>query len=304
MKPTDLLKDYLDGLPLRKIADQVKLSPPTVYRRCLFGLKSLPHNLEVTRRSVNLSAYSGYLVFDGKYLPVKDYKEEVVLLWGADFLSHNLPHFLLAPSENYQACLSYFSTIRELGYPLCLLICDDNDAIKMAARYIYPNVVVQTCQNHFLENVRRDLNIRSDQTYQNFYFHLESVLKEKLNHFDFNLALGEIFKRFEGETNERVSNWLGVLLRFKEELLAYQKFPQSPWTTNLIEAYNSHLEGRLKTIKGFQSYHSANLWLNGYVLRRRLKSFTDCEKPFKHLNGRSPLQIVLKTGQKLPPIFD
>ena len=304
MKSADLLKGYLDGLPLRKISDQVKLSPATVYRRCLSELKSLPCNLEVTRKSVDLSLYSGYLVFDGKYLPVKGYPEELVLLWGADFLSHDLPHFLLAPSENYQACLSYFSSIKTLGYNLRLLICDDNDAIKMAARYIYPDASVQTCQNHFLENVRRDLNIRSDQTYQSFYFHLESVLKEKLNPFEFNLALSDVFKKFEGETNERVSNWIGVFLKFKEELLAYQKFPGSPWTTNLTEAYNSHLEGRLKTIKGFQSYHSADLWLNGYVLRRRLKPFTDCEKPFKHLNGKSPLQNVLKTGGKLPPIFD
>ena len=304
MKSADFLKGYLDGLPLRKIADQVKLSPPTIYRRCLFQLKSLPRNLEVTRKSIDLSAYSGYLVFDGKYFPVKGYPEELVLLWGADFLSHDLPHYLLAPSENYQACLSYFASLKELGYPLRLLICDDNDAIKMAVRYIYPNVSIQTCQNHFLENVRQDLNIRSDQTYQNFYFHLEAVLKEKLNPFEFNLRLAEIFKTFEGETNERVSNWIGVFLRFKEELLAYQKFPGSPWTTNLIEAYNSHLEGRLKTIKGFQSYHSADLWLNGYILRRRLKPFTDCEKPFKHLNGRSPLQNVLKNGQRLPPILD
>lgn len=300
----ELLKDYLDGLPLRKIADQVKLSPPTIYRRCLSGLKFLPRNLEVTRKSVDLSSYSGYLVFDGKYLAVKGYPEKIVLLWGADFLSHDLPHYLLAPSENYQACLSYFSSLKELGYSLRLLICDDNDAIKMAVRYIYPNVSVQTCQNHFLENVRKDLSIRSDPTHQPFYLSLEGVLKEKLDPFEFNLRLAEIFKKFEGQTNERISNWIGTFLKYKEELLAYQKFPESPWTTNLIEAYNSHLEGRLKTIKGFQSYHSANLWLNGYLLRRRLKAFTDCEEPFKHLNGKSPLQNVLRTGEKLPLIFD
>lgn len=304
MKSADLLRGYLDGLPLRKISDQVKLSPPTVYRRCLSQLKFLPRNLEITRKFVNLFRYSGYLVFDGKYFPVKGYREGLVLLWGADFLTHDIPHFLLAPSENYQACLSYFSSIKALGYPLRLLICDDNDAIKMAVRYIYPNVVIQTCQKHFLENVRKDLNVRSDSTYQPFYLSLESALKEKLSPFDFNLALGKIFKEFKGEANERVSGWIGTFLKFREELLAYQRFPGSPYTTNLIEAYNSHLEGRLKTIKGFQSYRSANLWLNGYILRRRLKPFTDCEDPFKHLNGKCPLQNVLKTGLKLPPIFD
>lgn len=304
MESGDLLKDYLDGLPLRKIADQVRLSPPSVYRRCLSQLKTLPRNLEVTRRCVDVSRYSGYLVFDGKYLPVKGYREGLVLLWGADFLTHDIPHFLLAPSENYQACLSYFSSLESSGYKLRLLVCDDNDATKMAARDTYPEVCIQTCQKHFLENVRKDLNIRSDPAYQEFFFALEVVLKEKLNPFEFNLALGRILKRFGGGTNERVSNWIGTFLKFKEELLAYRKFPQSPWTTNLIEAYNSHLEGRLKTIKGFQSYHSADLWLNGHVLRRRLKPFTDCEEPFKHLNGKSPLQNVLKTGQKLPSIFD
>lgn len=243
-------------------------------------------------------------MFDSKYFPVKGYREDLVLLWGADFETHDLPHFLLAPSESYLACLSYFSSIKALGYNLRLLTCDDNDAIKMAVRYVYPDVSVQTCQKHFLENVRKNLNVRSDSTYPPFYLSLERVLKEKLSPSDLNLALGRIFKEFKGETNGRVSGWIGTFLKFKEELLAYQRFPGSPYTTNLIEAYNSHLEGRLKTIKGFQSYRSANLWLNGYITRRRLKPFTDCGDPFKHLNGKCPLQSVLKTGLKLSPIFD
>jgi hypothetical protein len=93
------------------------------------------------------------------------------------------------------------------------------------------------------------------------------------------------------------------MIRRKEELLAYQKFPGSPWTTNLIEAYNSHLEARLRALKGFESYHSADLWINGYVLRRRLKPFTDCGEYFKHLNGKTSLGEVLKRDQNLPQIF-
>jgi transposase-like protein len=227
----------------------------------------------------------------------------VVLLWGIDFETHDIPHYLLAPSESYVACLSYFSSIKSLGYNLKLLVCDDNDAIKMAVRYVHPDASIQTCQNHFLESVRRDLNVRSSKTHQPFFLNIEAVLKQRLNPFSFNLKLAETYKEFNGIENRRVAYWISEMIRRKEELLAYQKFPDSPSTTNTIEAYNSHLEARLKALKGFGSFHSADLWINGYILRRRLKPFTDCGEYFKHLNGKSSLENVLKDNQKLPQIF-
>ena len=174
----------------------------------------------------------------------------------------------------------------------------------MAARYIYPSVSIQTCQNHFLESIRRDLNIRSSKTYQPFFLSIETVLREKLDPFSFNLRLQEVYKEFKGVGDERISFWIGEMIRRKEELLAYQKFPGSPATTNLVEAYNSHLNPRLNTLKGFQSYHSANLWINGYILRRRLKAFTDCGQYFKHLNGKRSLEESIKRGLNLPELFD
>lgn len=173
----------------------------------------------------------------------------------------------------------------------------------MAARYVYPNASVQTCQNHFLEGIRRDLNVRSSKTYQPFFLNIEAVLKERLDPVSFNLKLGEIYKEFKGVENQRVSYWISEMMRRKEELLAYQRFPGSPSTTNIIEAYNSHLEARLRALKGFESYHSADLWINGYILRRRLKPFTDCGEYFKHLNGKRSLEKVLKSGLNLPQIF-
>lgn len=200
--------------------------------------------------------------------------------------------------------MSFFSQLKDLGYALRIVVCDDNEAIKLAVRYVYPRALIQTCQKHFLENLRQDLNIRSSHQYEFFFYRLEEVLKFQVDPAEFNLELSQIDKEFEGRKDEKVSHWLGEMLRLKEELLAYQQVPNSPWTTNLIEAYNSHLEGRLKTIKGFQSFHSADLWLNGYVLRRRLKAFTDCEEPFKHLNGKPPLKNSLQTDLKLPQIFN
>src|SRR3989337_3149128 len=78
------------------------------------------------------------------------------------------------------------------------------------------------------------------------------------------------------------------------ELTAYTKLTNVPRTTNLIESFNSHLEGRLKTIKGFQSFKHADTWLNAYFLNRRLKPFTDCEKRFRYLNGKRSLELSKK----------
>ena|GEM_PF-6948598 len=52
------------------------------------------------------------------------------------------------------------------------------------------------------------------------------------------------------------------------------KFPIKylPRTTNIIESYNSHLQGRLSSIRGFENFKTANNWLNAYFLRRRIKT--------------------------------
>ena len=87
-----------------------------------------------------------------------------------------------------------------------------------------------------------------------------------------------------------------------DELFLYQTIPHCPRTNNIIECFNSHLQGRLKTIKGFQSFHSAERWLNGYLLRRRTKPYTDCEGVFTKYNGRMPLELSLKRDTEWPAI--
>ena len=80
----------------------------------------------------------------------------------------------------------------------------------------------------------------------------------------------------------------------KIELFNYLKIPGAPNNTNLIELYNSHLNGRLRTIKGFQSTKSASSWLNAYLIRRRTKTLTDCEGKFKYLNQHCSLEFTIK----------
>lgn len=294
------LQLYLDGIPLRKIAFEKKSSASTIGRQTTRQLKKLPDNFLITKRYCG--SFNGYLVFDGKYVHVRGYPRGAAFLWGVDFLTHDIPHCQLAPSENYLACAEYFYRLRELDYPLRLLICDDNDAIIRAVRDVYPAVTVQLCNNHYLENIRRDLNVRSSEHYQHFFLLIEQIFHQHLNLVAYSRTLSAIYKQYSYEP--KAVRWIGDMIRRQSLLLAYHQFPRSPNTTNLIEAYNSHLEGRLHSLKGFQSFAGARLWLNGYVLRRRLKTLTDCGGYFKPLNGKCPLQNTLQPDLKLPPIFD
>lgn len=172
----------------------------------------------------------------------------------------------------------------------------------MAARYVYPKVVIQTCLNHYKENMRRDLCIRSRGTYVQFFLEVEKMFKDRLCLPEFVQRLAEIYSKYKEDTN--CLRWITDLMNRRKELVAYHQFEKAPNTTNLIECYNSHLEARLKVLRGFENYHSAKLFINGYILRRRLKNFTDCKGKFKHLNGKCSLQNSLKRGLNLPSLFN
>lgn len=75
-------------------------------------------------------------------------------------------------------------------------------------------------------------------------------------------------------------------------------------TMNLIEYLNSHLHGRLKTIKGFESLSHADTWLNAYFLRRRIKKLTDCKGKFRYMNGKTGVSMTQKHGIDIPTYFD
>lgn len=78
----------------------------------------------------------------------------------------------------------------------------------------------------------------------------------------------------------------------REYLLSYLEHPRLriPNTTNLIEGYNSQLELRLSSIRGFESEITAKNYINAWIIKRRLSKFTDCKKHFKPLNGKSPIE--------------
>ena len=291
--------DHLDGMPLRKIADRYKVSISSAFSKVRSYLDKLPNCADVTRKYC--SRFSGILVVDGKFVCVRGYEKKIPTFYGIDYLSHDIPTFKLMPSENYEACVNYFKSLRLLNYPLRALVSDDNPNIREACLAIYPNAIIQICQNHYLENVRKTLNVRTDPTYTPFMRRVEVLFKFKRSKDDFNRYAKTILNDYQD-----FSICVAVMIDIHKKkglLLGYLNCKHCPRTTNIIESFNSHLNARLESIKGFKSFRSADLWLNGYFLRRRIKRFTDCRGKFKHLNGKKSLEQTQKCDVVIPPLF-
>lgn len=298
-----ILSDHLDGLSFRALANKYNISSMKAWRICEEGLMRLPNNNQFTFNYC--SRFSNTFVFDGKYFNVASDKYDWVLLWGFDYFRHDIPVFILSPSEGYQAWSKFFFHFRLLKHHPQLMVVDDNYNLKLAARKHFPAVKIQTCYNHFKENIRRDLHIRSDKTnqYRDFMNRIESILNSsnKLSDDTFNHWMFCLYRDYKQDPI--CLSILTNIEKYKQELLAYRNIPQAPLTSNLIEGFNSHLEGRLQKLRSFQTVKYARLWFNGYVLKRRFTKFTDCSPKFRYLNGKRGVDLTKKERVGLPLLF-
>lgn len=171
----------------------------------------------------------------------------------------------------------------------------------MAARSCFPAVKIQTCFNHFKENIRRDLKVRSDNTYTGFMRKIEDVFDAKYNDGALNKKLFSLYQ--DNRYDPVCLSVLTTIEKYKTELLGYRHIHQAPVTTNLIEGMNGHLESRLVSLRSFQSVNHAKLWFNGYILKRRFTKFTDCRGKFRYLNGKTGVEMTKKERIDLPLLF-
>lgn len=281
---------HIDGIPERKLANEYDLSEGAVHKIIVSELSALPENSWLTKEHAGI--YSGILVLDGKYVKVRGYEKKIPLLWGIDYLTHDIPVMLLVPSENEIAFSRYFGILQETGYIPTIVVVDDRAGIATALRRHFPHAKVQLCHVHYLENLRNSLKVRTETRHIEFFLKVRELLKLR-DLSTLKRRVGELVLHYEQVNVVYQQIVLGIWGR-RRELFAYLSVPECPNNTNLIELYNSHLNGRLKTVKGFKSFHSASRWLNAYVVRRRTKELTDCEGKFKHLNGRCSLEIASK----------
>ena len=190
-----------------------------------------------------------------------------------------------------------------LNYPLNVVVADDRSSLPLALKQVFPDVPMQLCLNHYIENIRQQLHIRTDPTHLHFFNALKQrVFDEYENDEKLNIVLDNLWKEY-CKNNLIRQMILSQIDKRRKELFAYKKLLNCPMNTNLIELFNSHFNARLKTLKGFKTEEHAMLWLNGMVVRRRTKPFTDCCPKFKHLNGKCSLQVSIKKQAKWPEIL-
>jgi len=288
------LLSHIQGQSFRSIAESSGVTAPTAFRAYVKASKNIPPVIDITRNYC--SRFCGILLVDGKYVKVRGYKKKIPVIYGIDYLTHDIVHFVLGPSENYNLLLKFFSSLKLANYPLQAIVSDDNRNIPEACLKVYPTAIWQLCQNHFKHNLRITLNLANDPTYKPFMKELETLFSGKISIEDFKSRALKIYNKY-GETDDLCKKVMLDIARRSPDLLGYLKLKNTPRTTNLIESFNSHLQGRLKTIKGFQNFKNAKNWLNIYFIRRRLKKFTDCEKQFKKLNGTASLEHTLSNKE-------
>jgi len=301
-KASCLWISHVDGIPYRKLADEYSLSHAQTYARVAKELDQLPTNTRLTYDYCN--RFGGILVVDGKYVKVKGYKQKIPFLYGIDYLTHDIPVGILVPSESEEAFRKFFRLLKTCGYPLRVVVCDDVvSSLEQGLKYYYPKAKIQLCQNHYIENIRQTLYVRTRNNHQHFFNSLcKHVFKEYKNNKQLDKALHHVLTKRAKKDIMRQQIVMEINKR-REELFTYKQIPNCPKDTNLIELFNSHINARLKSIKGFKSLQSAKRWLNAYIIRRRTKPFTDCAGRFRKLNGKTSFQITIKKSADWPDIL-
>ncbi len=294
----------MDGVPFRKLGDEYKLSGAQAYARVIAELNTIPDNTWLTKEYCDPNKFSGILVLDGKFVKIAEHGQKIPFIYGIDYMTHDIPVALLATGESHMAFTELFRMLRECNYPLKVVVCDDRVTVKSALARAYPRAKIQLCQNHYLENFRRALHVRTEATYHRFFASLQKRVFQKVDITDstINQGLRYLLDRY-GEHDELCRAIIMEVHDRRDFLFQYLTIPNCPRDTNLVELYNSHLQGRLKSMKGFESFNAAKRWLNAYIIRRRTKKFTDCDIKFKGLNGYPSLFLTIKQGKEWPNII-
>jgi transposase-like protein len=279
------------------------LSGSQTYARVITELDQLPKNSFLTQTLCDLSRCMGILILDGKYVAVKGFERKIPFLFGIDYLTHDIPHGELFLAEDEAAFSQYFQKLKDLGYNLRIVAADDRAGIKQALHKVFPYARLQLCHNHYLDNIRKILKVRTELKYQHFFNSLKlHVFTEAKTDEEITNALKYVKEKHAGQSF-LLNNILADIENRRNDLFAYKDYDGCPNNTNLIELYNSHLNGRLKTIKGFQSLSSADRWMNAWMIRRRTKTLTDCGPKFKLLNKHCSLEFTIKKQALWPDIL-
>ncbi len=305
-----------DGSSYRTIQRRDECSKTTAVKFVHGFAKSVKDSAWIAR---NLKPkWRGVLCVDGTYIRVLNafadltrkerwsddeaerFLHKLVALIGVDYHTRDLPHYSIGDNENMVDLVLYFQNLKENGYDLKVLVRDGNQRIGEAAVHVYGKPIdQQSCHRHFLEKFDAAIAVKScDAKDRANILDLKMRVCSIIRVPDIDLACHRVneFVREQSRfrTSQTTNELVDKFLRDFESLTEYLQHPHGfvPTTVNVSENMNKQLKDRLKPMCMFQSIQSAENYVKLWCLKRRFQKFTDCKKPFKHLNGRAPLEIA------------
>ena len=253
--------------------------------------------------------WSGVLVVDGKYVKSYDrltkqlkgkWSDKIlqamnrkVWICGIDYETGDLPHYQLAEEESKIELVMYFKTLKEIGYPLRVLVCDGNVDIPSAARHVFGDeIIVQLCTRHFVEGLKVKAGVLFEHPrIRNLIFLIQRIIEaddlETAGRYLEQLKQLPRLMKLEKEL-------IATFKRHAEKLTAHLLHPKIsiPHTSNDIESLFKQLGLRLETVSRFNQWQYAAHYLKAWALLRRFTPFTDCRNGRRWRNGKAPIEIA------------
>lgn len=159
----------------RILEEENGISKKTACTLVNIAAEKLIHSNELTK-ILKPQNYSGILLIDGKYVPVKETvskenirgfiprsakrrgktKKGLVAVACIDYLTHDIPIYDVFLSENSFDMRSIFKALKEICYPLKILLCDETmGQIAEVAKEFFPDVIIQFCCTHYSKTIER-----------------------------------------------------------------------------------------------------------------------------------------------------
>jgi len=227
------------------LEDQESVSKKTLYLKVNRVCQELIDSNELTR-ILKPQNYSGILLIDGKYVPVKKVegkepgliprskkrrgktKKGLVVIPFLDYGTHDIPVFITAFSENSYEIEQGFQMLKTIGYPLKAIVCDESmGQVAQVAKKVFPDVVVQLCLTHYTRAFERTFKVNGPRRSL-------AALERKLAY------LGESFfyssRHYDQKRAVRLTNRIAALESEYGYLLEIQEiFSNIFWKAKTIE---------------------------------------------------------------------
>lgn len=264
-KGEELLNEHLNRNSCRIIAVEKELDKKTVCRIINKTTSELIDSNELTLLMCPQN-YCGIILADGKCIGVKDAKQTVtgrkaktkkglVDIAFMDYESHDIVIHILAASENMHDIEQGFLKLKELGYPLKVVVCDESmGEIMSVAKKVFPDVIIQLCLKHYSAGLDRNMKVNSAKR-------RIASLEKKLAHLGESILISS--HKYDREKARKLTNELADIEHEYHHLITVQHILQKIFwaaeTEEDINKFEDELNITIATINLQEYPHSQRI---------------------------------------------